>query len=39
MPDAPAAALEKWVLSREGVIGMEPRTAPARARSVALART
>jgi hypothetical protein len=30
--------LEKCVLSREGAIGMEPRTAPARARSLAPAR-
>lgn len=34
-----AAAFEKCVLSRVGAIGTAPRTAPARARSPALART
>ena len=33
-----AALFEKWVLSREGAIGILPRTAPALARSLALAR-
>ena len=38
MPALLADAFEKWVLSREGAIGIEPRTAPARARSPAPAR-